>query len=93
MAIVVVYTIARAMVLGRFHDPEDRAAAGAVWAAFLGDLRTFGWVLAGSGAVLAAAAASLVRPVEIEGTLLRAWRDRHDRARRHARAHRCAPWR
>ena len=74
MLIVVAYTIARAVALGRFHDPEDRAAAAAVWSAFLGDLRTFGWVLAGSGAVVAAAAASLVRPVAIEGTLLRAWR-------------------
>jgi hypothetical protein len=72
--IVVAYTIGRAVALGRFHDPEDRAAAAAVWSAFLGDLRTFGWVLAGSGAVVAAAAASLVRPVAIEGTLLRAWR-------------------
>ena len=74
MLIVVAYTIARAIALGRLHDPEDRAAASAVWAAFLGDLRTFGWVLAGAGAVAAAAAASLVRPVAIEGTLLRAWR-------------------
>ena len=74
MLIVVAYTIARAVALGRFHDPEDRAAAAAVWSAFLGDLRTFGWLLAGSGAVVAAAAASLVRPVAIEGTLLRAWR-------------------
>jgi hypothetical protein len=74
MLIVVAYTIARAIVLGDFHDPDDRAAAAAVWSAFLGDLRTFGWVLAGSGAVVAAAAASLVRPVAIEGTLLRAWR-------------------
>ena len=74
MLIVVAYTIARAIALGQFDDPDDRAAAAAVWAAFLGDLRTFGWVLAGSGAVVAAAAASLVRPVAIEGTLLRAWR-------------------
>ena len=45
MLIVVAYTIARAIALGHLHDPEDRAAAAAVWAAFLGDLRTFGWVL------------------------------------------------
>ncbi len=51
-SIVVAYTIARAIALGRLHDPEDRAAASAVWAAFLGDLRTFGWVLAGAGAVV-----------------------------------------
>jgi hypothetical protein len=72
--VVVTYTIARAVVLGRFHDPDERAAAGAVWSAFLGDLRTWGLLLAGSGAAIAAAAASLVRPVAVEGTLVRAWR-------------------
>ena len=46
--IVVVYAIARAIALDRFHDPDDRAAAGGVWDAFLGDLRTFGWLLAGA---------------------------------------------
>jgi hypothetical protein len=74
VAVVVFYTVARAIVLDRFEDPDDRAAASAVWAAFLGDLRTFGWVLVGSGALVAAAAASLVRPIAIEGTLLRWWR-------------------
>jgi hypothetical protein len=74
VVVVVAYTIVRAIVLDGFHDPDERAAAGAVWSAFLGDLRTFGWVLVGSGAVLAAAAASLVRPIAIEETLLRAWR-------------------
>jgi hypothetical protein len=74
VAVVVLYTVARAIVLDRFDDPDDRAAASAVWGAFLGDLRTFGWVLVGSGALVAAAAASLVRPIAIEGTLLRWWR-------------------
>jgi hypothetical protein len=74
VTIVIAYAIARAFVLDDFHDPEDRAAASAVWAAFLGDLRTFGWVLVGTGAVLAAAAASLVRPVAVEGKLLGVWR-------------------
>jgi hypothetical protein len=74
VTIVVAYTIARAFVLDSFHDPDDRAAASAVWAAFLGDLRTFGWVLVGTGAVVAAAAASLVRPVAVEGKLLGVWR-------------------
>jgi hypothetical protein len=49
VAIVLAYTIARAFVLDGFHDPDERAAASAVWAAFLGDLRTFGWVLVVSG--------------------------------------------
>jgi hypothetical protein len=45
-----------------------------VWAAFLGDLRTFGWVLVVAGGVIAAAADSLVRPVAVEGALRRVWR-------------------
>jgi MFS family permease len=72
--IVVVYTIARAIVLDELPDPDDRAAAAAVWSSFLGDLRTFAFVLAGSGAVVAAAASSLVRPIEIEGAVARVWR-------------------
>ena len=67
IVVVLAYVVARAIVLARFNDPEDRAAAGAVWSAFLGDLRTLGWVLAGSGAVVAAAATSRLRPLELEG--------------------------
>ncbi len=50
---------------------EDRAAAEAVYGAFLGDLRLEAWVVAGLGAVLAAAAASVVRPAAIEQRLVR----------------------
>jgi hypothetical protein len=74
VVVVAAYTIARAIALGSIHDPDERAAASAVWASFLGDLRTWGLLLAGTGAVVAAAAASLVRPVAVEGTLLAAWR-------------------
>jgi hypothetical protein len=74
VAVVLAYAIARAFVLDSFHDPDDRAAASAVWAAFLGDLRTFGWVLVVAGGVVAAAADSLVRPVAVEGALRRIWR-------------------
>jgi hypothetical protein len=73
VTVVIAYTIARAIVLARFDDPEDRAAAAGVWGAFLGDLRTWGWLLAGAGAVVAAAAASLIRPVAIEDTMRRGW--------------------
>ncbi len=72
--LVIGCTVARAIVLSRVHDPDSRAAVAAVWTAFVGDLRTFGWVLAGSGAVIAAAADSVLRPVEIEGTLREGWR-------------------
>jgi hypothetical protein len=72
--VLVAYTVGRAIVVDHFSDPDERAAAGAVWSAFLGDLRTFGWVMAGAGIVVAAAASSLVKPIEIEGALRRAWR-------------------
>ena len=45
-----------------------------MWDAYLGDLRTTGWLIAGAGAVLAAAAASLIRPLEVEARLRAAWR-------------------
>ena len=74
VAIVVADLVARAAVLDRVSEPDERAAAGAVWDAFLGDLRTAGWLLAGAGAVVTAAAASLIRPVEVEEPLRAAWR-------------------
>ena len=57
------YAIARSAVTNRLDTPEEQAAARAVWDAFLGDLRTAAWILAGAGAVLAAAAASLIKPL------------------------------
>jgi hypothetical protein len=45
-----------------------------VWDAYFGDLRTTGWLIAGAGAVLAAAAASLIRPIEVEAPLAGIWR-------------------
>jgi hypothetical protein len=71
--IVIACVVARTIVLARFHDPDSHAAAAAVWSAFVDDLRTFGWVVAGSGAVIAAAADSVLRPVAIEGTLREGW--------------------
>ena len=66
LVVVAVELIAKGVVLGRIGD-DERAAAGAVWDAFFGDLRTAGWVLAGCGAIVAAAAASLLRPIDVEG--------------------------
>ena len=74
IAIVAAEVAARALVLDGVRAGDLRAAAGAVWDAFLGDLRRAGWLLAGSGAVLAAAAASLIRPLELEEPLRAAWR-------------------
>ena len=62
VVLVVAYGVTRSIAIDHVEGPEDRAAAGAVWDAFLGDLRTAAWILAGSGAVIAAAAASLIKP-------------------------------
>ena len=63
--------IVRADVLG--DVAADRAAAGEVWDAFLGDLLTWALVTIAIGTVIAAAAASLLRPVEVGDPLRRAW--------------------
>jgi hypothetical protein len=72
--VVLTYVIGYAVVLAGFDDPEERAAAGAVWREFLGDLRSLGLVLAAAGAIAAASAASLIHPDELERPALRAWR-------------------
>lgn len=74
VVIVAGETVSRPLLLNGVSDPDDRAAAAAVWDAFLGDLRTTGLLLAASGAVLAAASASLIRPIEVEQPLRTAWR-------------------
>jgi hypothetical protein len=70
--LVVAYSIVRSIAVHHVEGAEDRAAAGAVWDAFLGDLRTLGWIVAGAGAVVAAAAASLIRPIDLGEPLRRA---------------------
>jgi hypothetical protein len=74
VAVVLVEVVARALILDHFGGPGARAAASAVWDAYLGDLRSTGWLIAGAGAVLAAAATSVIRPVEVEEPLRAAWR-------------------
>ena len=64
----------RSLATAGIDDPDARAAARAIWDAFLGDLTTAALILAGSGAVVAAAAASLIRPVDIDEPLRRAAR-------------------
>jgi uncharacterized membrane protein HdeD (DUF308 family) len=73
VAIVAAAVVAKALVLATV-DGADDDAAGAVWDAFAGDLRTAGWLIAGAGAVLGAAAASLIRPVDVDAPLRAAWR-------------------
>ena len=62
-----------ALVLSGIDEQEGRDAARAVFDAFLGDLKTALVLLAGAGAVIAAAASSLLRPVDVRGQLERAW--------------------
>jgi hypothetical protein len=61
--IVVAYGILRSVAVNHVHGPDQQAAAKAVWDAFVGDLRTAAWILAGAGAVMTAAASSLVKPL------------------------------
>jgi hypothetical protein len=70
--LVVALAVVRAIAVHRLEDPDEQAAAGAVWDAFLADLRNAGLIVAGSGAVIAAAAASLIKPLELGEPLRRA---------------------
>lgn len=69
---VIAYAVLRRVAVQSVEGPQARAAAGAVWDAFLRDLRTASWVLAASGAIVAAAGSSLIRPVPIGEPLRRA---------------------
>lgn len=72
VVLVVALDVARSVVIGDVSGPETRAAVGAIWDEFLHDLHTAAWILAGCGAVVAAAAASLIRPVDLTAPLRRA---------------------
>lgn len=71
--LLVAYGVAHARIIGTVEDPSLRAALDGVWDAYLLDLRNALLILAGSGAVIAAAAASVIRPVGIEVPLRRTW--------------------
>jgi hypothetical protein len=58
-------------VVNSANGADARTAVGAIWDAFLSDLRAAAWILAGCGAVVAAAAASLIRPVDLDAPLRR----------------------
>lgn len=64
---------ARAIVLGQVGAGTEREALGEIWDAFLGDLRHQFLFYAGIGAVVAAAASSLLRPVDLGAPLRRGW--------------------
>ncbi len=72
--VVVAYAVGRSLARGRVELPEDQAVVSGIYHAFLGDLRAAGWIVAGAGAVMAAAAASLIRPVDLGEPVRRAFR-------------------
>jgi len=73
MVSVVALGVARAVVLDGIDAVGARAAVDAVWGSFLDDLRLALYLTAASGAVVAAAASSLLRPVAIDAQLRRGW--------------------
>jgi hypothetical protein len=64
--LLVALAVAHSIVIHSVSGSDARDAADAVWDAFLADLTRAAWILAGIGAVVAAAAASLIRPVDLE---------------------------
>jgi hypothetical protein len=73
LLLLVAYWVLQAHLLGRVDDPDLRAALDGVWDAYLLDLRNLLLLVAGCGAVVAAAAASVLRPVSLGEPLRRAW--------------------
>jgi hypothetical protein len=78
IALVAVLTLVgmralRAVLLTTIDDQGARDAGAGLWDVYLGDLRTALLIFAGCGAVVAAAASSLLRPIEITDELHRAW--------------------
>jgi hypothetical protein len=75
--------VARSVAIHHVEGADAKAAAGAVWGAFFTDLRTAGWILAGTGAVIAAAADSLIKPFDVREPIrvAAAWLTREPRRR------------
>ncbi len=63
--------IAADAATGSLGGADAQAAGRAVWDAFFGGLYTLAWLLAALGAVLAAAAASMIRPPALDEPLRR----------------------
>ena len=70
LVLVLLLALGRSAALGSVEGAQARDAAAAVWDAFLSGLRNAALVLAVSGAVVAAAAASLLRPFDV-GAIVR----------------------
>jgi hypothetical protein len=66
--------LARTALTLSIHDPALRPVAAGLFDSFAGGLRTWALVLAGIGIVLASAASSLARRVEVEDVARALWR-------------------
>jgi hypothetical protein len=66
--VVAAFAIAAPLVAHSIGGDGSQAAARDVIEAFLGDLRTWSLAMAGSGVILAASAASLIRPFDLSDT-------------------------
>jgi hypothetical protein len=64
---------AEALVLTGIDDQAGRDAVAGIWEAFLGDLGTALLLLAVCGGVVAAAASSLLKPVDLRAQVAQAW--------------------
>ena len=73
VAAVVALGVVNALLLRQIDNPGTRDAADAIWQAYLGDLVTSLYLLTACGAVIAAAASSLLRPVDAFAPLRRAF--------------------
>ena len=62
LAVLAACVLARDVLTADPRGVIGEDAARAVWDAFFGDLRALAWLVAGAGAVVAAAAASMLRP-------------------------------
>lgn len=70
---LVLCAFARSSFVDGFSSPSDQAIARAVWDAFAGDLKSWALLTIGAGLLIAAAFASLIRPVTVRAGLDRAW--------------------
>ena len=69
----IVLGVTHSLLLDEIDESGARDAADGIWDAYLGDLRTALLLLAGAGAVIAAGASSLLRPVDIRAPLRAGW--------------------
>ena len=71
VVIAVAYLVGRSIAAGRAGTSDEAEAVRAIWEQFLGDLFAWGLLLAALGAIVAAAASSLIGPGALDGLFRR----------------------